>query len=63
MRLLGCDAELLDEVSGVACVDTDLRRNATVRFTNRQACGQDGFGGFPSVLACAYVLSPVRSYL
>jgi hypothetical protein len=50
---LGCDAELLDEVSGVAGVDTDLRGNATVRFTNRQACGQYDFDWFPRVLACA----------
>jgi hypothetical protein len=63
MWLLGCDAELLDEVSGVAGVDADLRLNATVRFTNRQACRQYDFDGFPRVLACAYFPSPDRLYL
>jgi hypothetical protein len=63
MRLVGFDAELLDEFSGVASVDADLRRNAAVRFTNRQTFGQNDFDGFPRVLARAHALSPKGSYL
>jgi hypothetical protein len=61
MRLWGVDAELLDEFSGVAGVDADLRLNAAMNFTNRQACGQYDFDGFPRVLACVQVPWPDRS--
>jgi hypothetical protein len=63
MRLMRFDSELLDEVSGIAGVDANLRRNAAVRFTNRQAFGQNHFDGFPRVLAHALLSSPDRSYL
>jgi hypothetical protein len=63
MRLVGFDAELLDEVSGVAGVDANLRFDMVTRFTGRKARGQDGFDGFPRVLARVLLLSPDRSYL
>jgi hypothetical protein len=63
MRLVGFDAELLDEFSGVAGVDANLRFDVVERCTGREARGQDGFDGFPRVLAHELLLSPDRSYL
>jgi hypothetical protein len=57
------NAELLDEVSSVAGVDANLRRNAAVRFTLRQAFGQNDFDGFPLVRARVHVPWPDGPYL